>query len=160
MIYLINFENKFLKIGYTNHIRKRLSTLQVSIPIKLEVLALIEGDYEKERELHKLFHHLSENGEWFQYDSIITDYFKSQRCLMWQEGITPKENNAPLVGLVKTERRRQELSLEEFAQMYGTTKQSILDIETREVQGRVTLNTLYKVAKVLNKKLEYRFVDL
>jgi hypothetical protein len=33
------------------------------------------------------------------------------------------------------------------------------EIETREVQGTITLKILYKMAKVFNKKFEYRFVD-
>jgi DNA-binding XRE family transcriptional regulator len=41
--------------------------------------------------------------------------------------------------------------------MYGCTAQSMSEIETREMQGRLTLSILYKIAKLFNKKFEYRF---
>lgn len=156
MIYLISHENKFVKIGYTKNIHKRLSQLQTSSPVKLDVLYLIEGDTNLEKELHKLFGHLVTSGEWFTFDDSILDYFKDKECLLWSEGFTPPEKY-PVIGFIKTERLKNNLSLQQLGEMYGCTAQSMLEIEKREIQGSLTLGILHKIAKLFNKKLEYRF---
>ena len=158
MIYLISHSNQFLKIGYTKDIKKRLSQLQVSSPVKLELLHLIEGDLSLEKELHVLFKDHATNGEWFSFSEDIVNYFKDKDCLMWSEGFT-KYNPRDVIGLIKSKRIKNNLSLEHVANLYGCTPQSMYDIEKREVQGKVTLSTLYKIAKIYNKKFEYRFVD-
>jgi len=157
MVYLISFEDKYLKIGCTSDIHKRLSQLQVSVPIKLKVIGLIEGGYDKESDLHNMFMHLSEKGEWFKFDISIIEYFKTEKCLMWENGILPI-GDYPVIGHVKNERIKKNLSLEELGELYGCTKQAILDIEKREIKGGVTLSAMHKVAKAFGKKFEYRFV--
>ena len=156
MIYLISHENKFLKIGYTKNIHKRLSQLQTSSPVKLEVLHLIEGDVDLEKELHQSFGNLVVSGEWFEFHESILDYFKDKECLMWSEGFTPYEKY-PVGGLIMTERLNNKMSLEALGKMYGCTAQSMYEIQQREVNGTLTLKTMYKIAKLFNKKFEYRF---
>jgi DNA-binding XRE family transcriptional regulator len=158
MIYLISHSNQFLKIGYTKDIKKRLSQLQVSSPIKLELLHIIEGDLSLEKELHILFKDYATNGEWFIFSEDIVNYFKDKYCLMWSEGFI-KYSQRDIIGLIRAKRIKNNLSLEHVASLYGCTPQSMYDIEKREVQGKVTLSTLYKIAKIYNKEFEYRFVD-
>lgn len=157
MIYLISHQNEYLKIGYTNNIKKRLAQIQVSIPIKLEVLHLIKGDFNLEKELHSLFKEYSSNGEWFYYNDKIINYFKSQECLMWENGFTDYER-PPVIGHIKNERLKRNLSLQQVAEMYGCTAQSMHEIEQREMKGCLTISILYKMAKIYNKKFEYRFI--
>jgi len=156
MIYLISHENKFVKIGYTKNIHKRLTQLQTSSPVKLDVLYLIEGDTNLEKELHKLFGHLVTSGEWFTFNDSILDYFKDKECLLWSEGFTQSEKY-PVIGFIKTERLKNNLSLQQLGEMYGCTAQSMREIEQREIQGSLTIGILHKIAKLFNKKLEYRF---
>jgi DNA-binding XRE family transcriptional regulator len=156
MIYLISYDNQFLKIGYTKNITKRLSQLQTSIPIKLEVLHLIDGDITLEKKLHFLFKDLRTQGEWFNFDNSILEYFVDKECLLWQHGFT-NEEKIPVIGLIKHHRLNNNMSLDTLAKMYGCTAQSMSEIETRERQGRLTLSILYKTAKLFNKKFEYRF---
>lgn len=156
MIYLISHENKFLKVGYTKNIHRRLSQLQVSSPVKLDLLHLIEGDTNLEKELHLLFDNYSAQGEWFYFSDLIIEYFKDKECLMWSEGFTPYEKY-PVIGLIMTERLKNNITLEELGEMYGCTAQSMYEIQQREVQGNLTLKILYKMAKLFNKKFEYRF---
>lgn len=156
MIYLISHENKFLKIGYTKNIHKRLSQLQTSSPVRLEVLHLIEGDINLEKELHLLFGHLVVSGEWFTFDDSILNYFKDKECLLWSEGFTASEKLSA-TGLIKAERLKLNMSLETLGEMYGCTAQSMHETEKREIQGTLTLGILYKMAKLFNKKFEYRF---
>jgi DNA-binding XRE family transcriptional regulator len=156
MIYLISHENKFLKIGYTKNIHKRLKELQTSSPVKLEVLHLIEGNIHLEKELHQLFCELRTSGEWFYFNYSILDYFKDKECLMWSEGFTASEK-VLVTGLIKGERLKLNMSLDTLGEMYGCTAQSMHEIEKREIQGTLTLGILYKMAKLFNKKFEYRF---
>ena len=158
MVYLISHEDKFLKIGHTRNINNRLSQLQVSTPIKLELINLIKGDVNLEKELHQKFKELRVNGEWFVYDAKILNYFSSQDCLMWKYGFTPYEK-MPIIGLIKTERLNRNMPMATLGELYGCSAQSIHEIEVREMQGKLTLNILHKMAKIFNKKLEYRFVS-
>ena len=157
MIYLISHEYQFVKIGYTKNINKRLSQLQVSSPVKLEVLHLRDGNTILEKELHVLFKDLRTSGEWFHFDASILEYFADKQCLLWQHGFTAEEK-IPVIGLVKYHRLSNNMSLDTLSQMYGCTVQSMSEIETRERQGKLTLGILYKIAKLFNKKFEYRFV--
>ena len=156
MIYLISYDNQFLKIGYTKNINKRLCQLQVSSPVKLEVLHLIDGNTILEKELHVLFKDLRTSGEWFSFDNSILEYFENKKCLLWENGFVLQEK-IPVIGLVKYHRLNNNMSLDTLAKMYGCTAQSMCEIEIRERQGRLTLSILYKIAKLFNKKFEYRF---
>ena len=157
MIYLISHEYQFVKIGYTKNINKRLSQLQVSSPVKLELLHLIDGSATLEKKLHVLFKDLRTSGEWFKFDASILEYFVDKECLLWQHGFT-NEEKIPVIGLIKHHRLSNNMSLDTLSQMYGCTVQSMSEIETRESQGKLTLGILYKIAKLFNKKFEYRFV--
>lgn len=157
MIYLISYDNQFLKIGYTKNITKRLSQLQVSSPVKLEVLHLIDGNTILEKKLHVLFKDLRTSGEWFNFDNSILEYFENKKCLLWENGFVLQEK-IPVIGLIKYNRLNNNMSLDTLSKMYGCTAQSMSEIETRERQGRLTLSILYKTAKLFNKKFEYRFI--
>jgi DNA-binding XRE family transcriptional regulator len=159
MVYLISHEDKYLKIGHTNDINNRLSQLQVSTPIKLKLIHLIKGGVNLEKELHQKFQDLRVNGEWFVYDAEILNYFSSHDCLMWEYGFKPYEK-MPIIGLIKNERLNKNMPMSTLGELYGCTAQSIYEIEVREMQGKLTLNILHKMAKIFNKKLEYRFVSV
>jgi hypothetical protein len=65
----------------------------------------------------------------------------------------------PIIGLIKTERLNEKMSMVVLGELYGCSAQSIHEMEVREMQGTLTLNKLHKIAKIFNKKLEYRFVS-
>lgn len=69
-----------LKIGYTvGEPEKRLKELQTGCPHKLRLVHAIGGEQSDERELHAVFAHLRENGEWFRYEGEIRLF------LLWVE---------------------------------------------------------------------------
>jgi DNA-binding XRE family transcriptional regulator len=157
MIYLISYSDQYLKIGYTKNINKRLIQLQTSSPVKLEVLHLIDGNVTLEKELHLLFKDLRTQGEWFIYDNTIIEYFINKKCLLWKYGFTSEED-IPFVGVIKHQRMLNNMSLNTLSELYGCTVQSMYEIEKREMQRSISINILYKIAKIFNKKFEYRFV--
>lgn len=69
MIYFIQTgDNRYIKIGYTaaTDVKKRIASIQTSIPFEVKVLATMPGTQEIERQLHKRFGGLQERGEWFR----------------------------------------------------------------------------------------------
>ena len=77
MIYLIvNREEKFCKIGYSIEPKSRLAQLQTGNPYPLELLSVIEGEIQLEKEIHERFKECRLQGEWFVLTQDILDYFK------------------------------------------------------------------------------------
>jgi DNA-binding XRE family transcriptional regulator len=142
MIYIVK-QLDYVKIGYTSRFKKRFQELQVSSPVKLEVLALIKGDRVDEKNFHDAFNHLSSNGEWFFYNDEIEKFVEGlDKDLMWKYGLT-EEKMSP-IGLIKQTRLEKNWSMEELGEKLGITKQGVMDMERRDAQGRITTGTLYK----------------
>lgn len=59
-----NPQSGLIKIGKTCHLKTRIASLQTGSGIDLQVLAVIDGDIE--RDLHKTFSDLRVHGEWFK----------------------------------------------------------------------------------------------
>lgn len=79
MIYFIT-NGESIKIGYTkSNIERRLKQLQTSCPQKLFILGWIDGDKEKEKELHIKFSNsrIRSNGEWFRPTHDILEYINT-----------------------------------------------------------------------------------
>ena len=70
MIYFIQetglFRNR-IKIGRTNHIKKRLGDLRGGSPSTLKVLLVLPGDTREEMYYHERFTKYRLHGEWFKY---------------------------------------------------------------------------------------------
>ncbi len=70
-----------IKIGFAIDVRVRMRALQGAMPWPLEVLLTIEGDVDKERELHRQFKHLRMEGEWFSRDADIMKYIERVKAV-------------------------------------------------------------------------------
>jgi DNA-binding XRE family transcriptional regulator len=157
MVYLIAHENNFLKIGCTNNIQKRLKQLKVVTPFNLDLLFLVKGSFPEEQKIHSLFNKHHKIGEWYYYHEDIFNYFSTLEDLKWQHGFADSEK-IDIIGTIKTHRLNGDLSLAELSEKLNITPQSLFELETREMQGGITLNSMRKVAKAFDKKFEYRFV--
>jgi len=82
-IYIIQSENKLYKIGISTNPRKRLSTLQTGSPVPLKLLIQFEGCDDDEKQLHDLFIHRRQRGEWFR---LSDDDLASIKCLSGSKG--------------------------------------------------------------------------
>ena len=156
MIYFIKL-NDFVKIGFSDDVSKRVAQLQTSSPYNLDVLCIIEGDYDKEKELHELFKQYSARGEWFYLSEEILEYIKSCKDLKWSLGFEKQED--VVLNPLKKLRLSLNMSMEEAAQKIGVTKQSYQASELRCLQGKITIGTLAKYAKAFGANLEYRIVQ-
>lgn len=158
MIYFIKHTD-FVKIGYTDNIYKRLSHLQVSSPVKLEVLGLVEGTFKDEKKYHKEFNNFYSHGEWFYYSQELNDCISMlNKDLMWKYGYEKNEFN--VLGLIKSCRLEENLSLAELGERLGITPQSVKEMETREIHGKISIGNMIKALSKLGYKYESRIVKL
>jgi predicted DNA-binding mobile mystery protein A len=69
-----------------------------------------------------------------------------------------KKITPPPIGWVKAVRTSLGMSLQQLGKKISITKQSIMDIERREVDGTITLKTLREAANGLEMELVYGFI--
>ena len=75
------------------------------------------------------------------------------------EVYTPIANiTAPPTGWIKAVRLALGMSLQQLANRISITKQSVQEMEKREVNGSITLKSLSEAAKALDMELVYGFV--
>ena len=154
MIYFIKHTD-FVKIGYTGDISARLTQLQISCPVKLNVLGLIDGNLEDEAIYHEKFKHLSSSGEWFKYSEELSKFIETlDKELMWKHGFE-KHMTSP-IGIIKSCRLEKNISLEELGNLMGITKQAVLDMEKREIHGSISIKSVIKALDVMGYRFEYR----
>jgi hypothetical protein len=70
-----------IKIGSSNKLDKRKKRLQESMPYNIVLLGLVEGDNNKEKEIHSLFHkhRIRKDREWFYNHPDIINYIRLNR---------------------------------------------------------------------------------
>lgn len=66
-----------IKIGHSGIPKQRISTLQVSFPEAIEVLAIVPNARVSEAAAHAKFAHLRLSGEWFRAEPELLDFIKS-----------------------------------------------------------------------------------
>lgn len=157
MVYLISHGLEYVKIGFTDNIKQRISHLQGFTPVKLNLLRLVKGSYDDEQNIHAKFKQHHRNGEWYYVHQDILNYFDSLEDLKWRHGFTDSEK-IDIIGAIKTERLNQNLSLTELSEKINMTPQALTELEKREMQGGISLNSMRKIAGGLGKKFEYRLV--
>ena len=158
MIYFIKANDR-IKIGYATDPIKRLSSIQTSCPYKLEVILIIDGNYEKESEIHKEFVALRTSGEWFRYEDPLIKYIEKERIndRRYEFGFFGEDFLGN--GQVLRYRKMHILSLRELGEKLSISAPSVKEIQDRERAGTVNINVLKKVAEALGYKFEYRFVS-
>lgn len=76
MVYLILcHEDNTCKIGFSAYPKARLKAIQTSVPKKLILYAVIQGEALKEKDLHEKFKDYRLKGEWFQAHPEILHHF-------------------------------------------------------------------------------------
>jgi hypothetical protein len=65
-----------VKIGVTNNVRARLASLQTGNPERMRLLKSIDGDTMVEREMHKRFGDLRDQGEWFHLRGALAEFLQ------------------------------------------------------------------------------------
>jgi hypothetical protein len=156
MIYFLKADLK-IKIGFTDDPPKRISSIQVSSPFPLEVMLIIDGNYEKERELHSIFKEFRTSGEWFDLAEPITNFIDQNLRYdrRYEFGFIKDDfmGNEQILRL----RLKHNLTLRELGEKLNITGQSVKEIQDRERTGGLTINVFKNVAESLGYVFEYRF---
>ena len=66
--------------------------------------------------------------------------------------------NVPPIGWIKAIRNGIGMSMEQLGKKLSITKQGVMDIEKREIEGAVTIKSMQELAKALDLKFVYGFV--
>jgi hypothetical protein len=157
MIYFVKANDR-IKIGYADDPSDRISQLQTANSYDLEVLLIIEGNYDKESELHKQFGKFRVAGEWFRFEEPIIEYIRENliydRKYEFGFNINDFSGNEQLSRL----RTKHRLTLQAIGNILGITSVSVREILDREKSGSITIKLMNKVGDALGYKFEYRFV--
>jgi hypothetical protein len=62
-----------VKIGFATNVRNRLRNLQVASPVRLVVVATVDGHNRLERTYHEKFRRDRLYGEWFRFSAAIRE---------------------------------------------------------------------------------------
>lgn len=69
-----------IKIGYSENLKSRISTLQTSSPEKLRLLhAIPASGQQDETRFHEMFKHKRSHGEWFEYCADIISFIEEDK---------------------------------------------------------------------------------
>lgn len=142
-VYLIYSESGLYKIGVSNDVEKRLSSLRTGSGYSLSCIAYYKTKDKPttvERALHKLFAEFRVNGEWFdfpkdrftleKFESILEKYGmtkmyfdESGRCIPYIKETPPQRAFGDIPPTIKTE-YTQEKSQEYWRRKYGIKTKS------------------------------------
>ena len=83
VVYFIR-DGEFVKIGYSDNPKRRMSDLQMANPRKLEFLGSFPGGEADEQRLHMVFEQFHIRNEWFFYSDAIRR-FAEKHCFAYTE---------------------------------------------------------------------------
>ena len=136
MIYFLKAHNR-IKIGYANDPSQRIPSIQTSSSFDLEVLLIIDGNYDTERELHQKFEDFRKSGEWFEYFEPIKSFIlkNSSEDRKYEFGFV-NENFARNEQIL-TLRQRHKISMEFLGAKLDMTKKGVYRIKQSEKAGNI-----------------------
>lgn len=159
MIYFVKANDR-VKIGYADDPANRIPSIQTSSPYELEVLLIVEGTYEVERELHRRFQEYRVTGEWFEYGDRIESFVKDNQDKDRKFEFGFVKGDFSEYEQVFRLRKRHSLTLSELGEKLHITAQSVKEIQEREKSGTISINVLRNVADALGYRFEYRFIPV
>jgi hypothetical protein len=78
--FILNPAARAVKIGYAADVRKRLSTIGVSSPDKIKLVASIPGTRDDERRIHTALRGNCKSGEWFEWGLITHELMERAKA--------------------------------------------------------------------------------
>ena len=159
MIYFLKANDR-VKVGYSHDPSNRVPSIQTSSPYELEVLLVIDGTRDEERQLHAQFASLRLSGEWFQFDELIKSFVKDNvhRDRKYEFGLGPAfdfEGNEQIRRL----RAKHNINAQDLANRMGVSQQAASAMDLREKDGSVAIKNMQKIADALGYEFQYRFVQ-
>lgn len=113
-----------VKIGVSKYPKTRLAQMQAVCPFPLEIIALIEAGFTKEREYHQAFAGVRLHGEWFEAtDEILALADELGTCPVSPYEPVHKSANMSAEAIVKM--REEGLKLQKIADCFQVSRQRI-----------------------------------
>ena len=103
-IYFVS-DGKYVKIGVTNNVEKRLQSLQSGNPKKLNLLFVIKGNKDLESYLHSKFKKYKKLNEWFDILSIL-----NKEDIINYKTLHVNKYNSNFVKVFNTSKNRKKIS--------------------------------------------------
>ena len=82
MIYFLG-AGRFVKIGFTDNLKLRMSEIQVGCPYKMKLLAYCEGGFDEEYRFQDMAAYYRYRGEWFRLSGQLRDWLVKGRDLVF-----------------------------------------------------------------------------
>lgn len=158
MIYFIQAQDK-IKIGVTDDPVVRITELQTGNPYRLICKLLVDGSFDEERRLHRMFLEDRLVGEWFSLSAPIKEYINErQHENLSHRFFLEKEPFYSGNEQIKSLRRSLGVSGSTLGNMLGVSRAGISQFESRERSGNITFKTMRKIANALGYEFDYRFI--
>lgn len=157
MVYFIQSSEGSIKIGYSQNIQKRLKSLQTNHSSSLQLLGIIKGDKQKEKEIHNLFKNSRIKGEWFFPSYQVLKFIKENTTLDLVDSTDKIDHNNRYTTeqiVIKMGKDIETLRLQKNITRVNLSKESGLSINAiRHLESgkAATIKTLVAVMIILGK---------
>lgn len=132
-VYCIRSECGAVKIGVAKNVQRRLENLQIGSPSKLELVGVLPGGEDVERDLHARFSGQRRRGEWFEdVDKSVSSIFAP---------FLPRRKAQARDGLLADFLFSANLTQTEFAARVGTKKSHLSGIVSGKRRPGLSLAT-------------------
>ena len=148
MVYFIREEGTSnVKIGKADCPKSRLSSLGSGNPRKLNIELLLDGSYELESELHKIFKHRRNRNEWFYIEEKVTQELidSETRCSMVLSEISKKIEDKKKEKVMFAKKKKESVVADSKA--INEKKLSVIDDCISFLQG------IDSLTKITNKRI-------
>jgi hypothetical protein len=79
LVYFIHAKDtEYVKIGTTDNVERRLRAIKTSSPFELNLIGVIRGGRELEKQIHGIFQHLRIRGEWFYLRDDLIEFVNAK----------------------------------------------------------------------------------
>lgn len=97
------------KIGITRCVEQRMKELDRMSPVKLRLMGTVSGDHKAEKAIHDTFDQLRVKGEWFKYESPLTEFIDKAVMSKSVQPIQIIPSDKPKNTIIKLERTTQNM---------------------------------------------------
>jgi DNA-binding transcriptional regulator YiaG len=125
--------------------------------VKIEIMALVDGDMADESRYHEMFNEDYSHGEWFRFSKEIEDFAsKLDKSLLWKHGLLSTEEMPR--GIIQHCRVKSKMTQDELSKVLGLSRRGVQDLETRCQKGMTSISNVSKALNAMGYIYEHRAV--
>jgi hypothetical protein len=166
-VYFIQNDRTFsIKIGVSVDVKRRLSALQTATQDRLQVVGVMSGGGDLEREMHEKFAHLRLSGEWFSVSPMLLEFVSKntepydphKHCGDRHAGTLTRvaekvrELICDIAGDAGTDRQKEMRAFERIVERFPHwTLNRVHDLHTMDARCRLWADELAELEEVANE---------